>query len=400
MRGKINRRSRVAQIALAAVALSGLLTTPSRAAGYSIVDLAPAPVGLAGRATSINATRQIAGDLSGGLSLFQQIRWSSTARTYLPTTNGGGLSLSRGDILEPALPIRASINASGQIASILGPPPGPQPVDGGRGAYAAIWNGLVPRELGTLGGRSSSATGITDGGVTVGWSYITNNTATHAWRWEAASTAQPVASMRDLGTLGGANSAALGVNNSKRTIGWSETASGATHAFSNYTRPFRLGSTTYYQLVTTDLGTLGGTNSSALAINDHGVIVGWAQTAGNARTDAYLCQQNAKGPVSYRTSLGQLGGGTTSVACDINNNGIVVGYGVLADGTTRHAFVWQSGVGMRDLNSLIPPNSGWVLAEARSINDAGDIVGWGYRVTEPNVAKELQIHPFWLRPVP
>ncbi|HEY3701676.1 MAG TPA: hypothetical protein VGL32_05420, partial [Acidimicrobiales bacterium] len=32
---------------------------------------------------------------------------------------------------------------------------------------------------------------------------------------------------------------------------------------------------------------------------------------------------------------------------------------------------------MTDLNSLIPAGSGWVLDQARAINDAGQIVGWG-----------------------
>ena len=30
-----------------------------------------------------------------------------------------------------------------------------------------------------------------------------------------------------------------------------------------------------------------------------------------------------------------------------------------------------------DLNSLLPPNSGWTLTSATGINDAGQIVGYG-----------------------
>jgi hypothetical protein len=33
---------------------------------------------------------------------------------------------------------------------------------------------------------------------------------------------------------------------------------------------------------------------------------------------------------------------------------------------------------MRDLNTLVPPDSGWVLHGASAINDSGQIVGWGY----------------------
>ena len=41
---------------------------------------------------------------------------------------------------------------------------------------------------------------------------------------------------------------------------------------------------------------------------------------------------------------------------------------------TQSAFVYSGGV-LRDLNTLIPANAGWHLAEARDINNAGTIVG-------------------------
>jgi probable HAF family extracellular repeat protein len=59
----------------------------------------------------------------------------------------------------------------------------------------------------------------------------------------------------------------------------------------------------------------------------------------------------------------------------INNAGQVVGYAELADGSL-HAFLWSGG-SMRDLNSLIPANSGWVLEDATGVNDAGQICGDG-----------------------
>jgi probable HAF family extracellular repeat protein len=45
-------------------------------------------------------------------------------------------------------------------------------------------------------------------------------------------------------------------------------------------------------------------------------------------------------------------------------------------GIVYHAFVYSNGK-MRDLNKLIPANSGWVLSTAYSINDARQIVGYG-----------------------
>jgi len=43
---------------------------------------------------------------------------------------------------------------------------------------------------------------------------------------------------------------------------------------------------------------------------------------------------------------------------------------------TYHAFVYSGGK-MKDLNTLIPARSGWVLQRATGINDAGLITGWG-----------------------
>jgi probable HAF family extracellular repeat protein len=58
-----------------------------------------------------------------------------------------------------------------------------------------------------------------------------------------------------------------------------------------------------------------------------------------------------------------------------NHTGIVVGVGARADGTTR-AWAYRNG-SLRDLNALLPPNSGWILNAAEDINDAGQIVGMG-----------------------
>ena len=75
------------------------------------------------------------------------------------------------------------------------------------------------------------------------------------------------------------------------------------------------------------------------------------------------------------TDLGTLGG-TASAGYSINALGQVVGYAYLAGGPTRHAFLYSDGT-MTDLNDLLPPLSGWVLTEARQINDSGQIAGFG-----------------------
>jgi hypothetical protein len=57
--------------------------------------------------------------------------------------------------------------------------------------------------------------------------------------------------------------------------------------------------------------------------------------------------------------------------CDV----VVGGYG--PDSEHYRAFSWTSAEGFRDLNSLIPRDSGWKLESAAAINDKGEIVGVG-----------------------
>src|SRR5205814_8120026 len=60
----------------------------------------------------------------------------------------------------------------------------------------------------------------------------------------------------------------------------------------------------------------------------------------------------------------------------INDVREVVGSSFLTGNTDFHAFLYSGGK-MFDLNNALPKNSGWVLYSANSINDAGQVVGWG-----------------------
>jgi probable HAF family extracellular repeat protein len=74
------------------------------------------------------------------------------------------------------------------------------------------------------------------------------------------------------------------------------------------------------------------------------------------------------------TSLGSLGG-TNGAAYALNNSNEVVGWSQIANGSV-HAFLWSNGI-MQDLNLLIPPSSGITLVSAVGIDSAGDIVAYG-----------------------
>jgi probable HAF family extracellular repeat protein len=80
-----------------------------------------------------------------------------------------------------------------------------------------------------------------------------------------------------------------------------------------------------------------------------------------------------------------------SVAFDINNAGQVVGQSD-TDRDIEHAFLYSDGA-MRDLNNLIPADSGWKLTRPQAINDNGYIVGQG-------INKDGQDHAFLLKPIP
>src|ERR1700722_657010 len=77
----------------------------------------------------------------------------------------------------------------------------------------------------------------------------------------------------DLGTLGGSYSSATGINNNGVVVGESNTSalSVSSHAFM------------YQNGIMTDLGTLGGLNSAANAVNDLGEVVGYSDTSNGSR---------------------------------------------------------------------------------------------------------------------
>jgi probable HAF family extracellular repeat protein len=275
------------------------------------------------------------------------------------------------------------------------------------GQHAFLWTkkgGM--KDLGTLPGATvSGAIGINESGTVVGYSNVKGGLTTNfvAVQWSPSGT------ISDLGTLsGGASSSAFEVNTAGEITGDSFVASGAVDATTwsdskiknlgalpdaiftagldindtgaivgesvlSYGPPFVSHAFFWNGSSMKDLGTLsGGITSIANAINIYGTIVGQSDGEGTGG----LWHAVLWNSLHEIKDLGLLSGGTYSIAFAVNLNDVVVGYGNISD-NAPHAMIWTSTDGMRDLNSLIPADSGWVLVNANAINAAGQIAGYG-----------------------
>ncbi len=300
-------------------------------------------------------------------------------------------------------------------------------------------------DLGTLGGSSSQAFGINSSGQVVGWAWNQGNSDQYAFLYsngvmqnlgDLSAQGQRPGSfayggindngqitgigdlhaffysngvMHDVGTLnGGPRSAGQAINNKGQVVGYSWTPDNVSHAFlysngsmqdlgSNSITAYGINDSgqivgqlntnvpqhafLYSNGVMQDLGTISGPNSIATGINNIGQIVGWTDIDNSQNTHAALWQDGSI------LDLGSLGGHSYAMA--INNNAEIVGNALTDRGTK--AFLYSDGV-MEDLNNLIDPALNWSLTSAQSINDTGQIVGYG-------VEPFGQQHAFLLTPI-
>ena len=154
-----------------------------------------------------------------------------------------------------------------------------------RTSQAATQGRWVMYELGTFGKDYSNAVAINDRGQVVCNAWVGDEgpievsppRVNHAFLWENGKSTKLTLGGKETGIgydyIGGGHDEAI--NERGQVVGWTNTKSGATHAF------------LWQNGKMTDLGTLGGKESAApasgpVAINDSGQVVGGAETKSGA----------------------------------------------------------------------------------------------------------------------
>lgn len=218
-------------------------------------------------------------------------------------------------------------------------------------ASAAIVCAAVSSVVVNAPAASAQAYQVID--VQMGAAYGINNQGTVCGRLSATNTAGIWKNFitTNFGTLGGSQSFADKVNESDQATGWSLDALGARKAY------FWNGATMV------NLGALiSGGESDGRDVNDLGQVVGSSDVNPPAETRPFRWQNG------IMTQLPSFGG-TYAAAEAINNAGVIAGWSDQNSSTSsRRAFVYSNGI-LTNLGTLVGPSV------ANDINDNGEVVG-------------------------
>lgn len=253
--------------------------------------------------------------------------------------------------------IPAAVNQQGQVTGTSG-----------ESAFRSD-SGAVMEDIGTPGLTRSRGFAISGSGQVVGDSTFGEREVSHAALFENGS-------VRDL--AGSENpelfSRANGINASGQVVGIFRSRSNGDYGRAFITNSFQ----SEKGQALTDLGTLGGPYSQALAINDSGFVTGNA--------DIYRSFTLKRRAVihafvwSVQTNMRDLGvlGGDFSYGTGINADNHVAGYSTINSVDSRiHAFL-HDGVKMRDLGSLDGSSEASDRSFALGVNSVDQVVGYSY----------------------
>jgi uncharacterized membrane protein len=225
---------------------------------------------------------------------------------------------------------------------------------------ATVWTGTTPTDIASLLGASSSeAKDINNNGV------VTGTADGHAFTVNLNSN-EVIKKLIPSADW----SQAEAINNNGQVVG---------RGFLNFDEFWSSAFLCQPNTGTISLWKNGFFGDFAYDLNDNVTVVGKAKTV----NDFYF-------PFRYGNNMLQLGGGANGSANGINAKGDIVGD--IYSGNDQFASLYIDGQDpVIDLNERIEPGSGWLLQVAQKINNDGLIVGWGVYQNQPR--------PFLLRPL-
>ena len=273
--------------------------------------------------------------------IFHSFEWSKGALTDLSVLPGGYSSCA------------TWISGNGLITG-MSTTGDFDPFMGGPASHAVLWKDGEIVDVGTFGGAESLALGVNTKGQVAGSATNTIpddvsgfGTQLRAFRWQNGL-------LQDLGTLGGSNAFATSINESGEVAGCANTDSINQNAF------------LWKNGTMIDLGSFGGSYACAFQVNNHGQVMGLSTLPGDQVQRAFF------GDHERLADLGTFGGSVVEPFW-LNENGDVVGGADYPGDMIRHAFLWKKGV-MSDLGTTYHEcsTSGSV---ALGVNSKEQIVG-------------------------
>jgi probable HAF family extracellular repeat protein len=255
------------------------------------------------------------------------------------------------------------------------------------------WKNGQMAELPTLGGINGYAAGVNNLGQVVGWSETSFHdptciTGTEVLQFLATLWAPGTNQPTELRPLPpDPDSAATAINDRGQVVGISGLCSVAVGgASAEHALLWENG-------VPHDLGNIGGKAwNTPVAINNRGVIVGFANTSGDehaALAPTAFIWTRANG----MQAIAPYGTDTNNIAFDLNENNQVVGQSANSNTGAARAFLWQNGVSS-DLNALVVGSTSLNMVLAQGINDAGEITGTAVDTATGEVVGFLAVPAF------
>lgn len=293
--------------------------------------------------------------------------------------------------------VAVAVNNGGEVVggatnSTADPYPGRYPdsnffiFGNGTEPHAFLWSQGKMQDLGTLGGPDSFAFLVNGRGQVAGASdvdfasnVVTGGPTVHPFLWQQGKMIDLVAHA-PAGMFGGSYGSVSGLNDTGQVAG----------------TMYLTGDLTWHSFLwdageIKDLGTLGGAITTAVALNNAGHVVGRSDVTAVCEICPAGDKKQLHHPFFWKdgaiTDIGVVSGDTVGTAYSVNTNDQVVGRTDLCttvnpndscDNASKiyHAFLWENG-SVADLQTLVVPGSGITVNDALNINDRGEIASFG-----------------------